>query len=131
MNTNNDEQNVRREITPSMVTKDGYSYRILATDLKGPNPIAIYVEDLNGIFRLDNDLQCADNDGVSLAEPKREFTKFVNVYRNRDGAFTVGKSTYNTDADRRRKRDSERALFGLKLTINETTMSATAELIAR
>lgn len=128
MNQSN-EQNVRREITPSMVTKDGYGYRILATDLRGPQPIAIYVEELNGIFRLDNNLQCADNDGVSLAEPKREFTKFVNVYRHRDGAFTLGKSTYNTNEDRRSKRDAQHALFGLKLTINETAHSVQAELV--
>ena len=109
--------------TNRLVTADGYPYRVLASDLGYPQPYAIFV---NGVIaRLDDSLVCAENNGYSLTEKRNSNTRYFNVYRAADGAFTLGSRAFNNDYDRCATRDSQRALFGLSVTFDEFSGNVT------
>lgn len=118
-----------RDITDNMKTSDGYDFRTLAKDLPGEYPVAIFVPATNGIYRLTADLVCHENEGMSLSEPRRENTRYFNVYRAADGGFTVGSKAFTSNEARTMTDDSSRAIYGIKLTINETLGSAQGTLL--
>ena len=105
-------------------TADGYSYRVLATDLGGDLPVAIFV---NGeVARLRSDLSCPANEGYSLTDARAAHTRFFNVYRAADGGFCFGSRAFQSNQDRTATQDSRRALFGLQVNYNEATGEVTA-----
>lgn len=102
-------------------TRDGYPFRILATDLDGNLPVAVLVD--GEIYRLDANLTCPDAPGMSLAEARREHTRFFNVYRAADGSFVFGSKAFETDYERRNTQDAQRAITGVCVTFNENARS--------
>ena len=51
-----------------------------------------------------------------------------HVYRAADGGFVFGSREFRTDAARRETQDSERALFGLQVTVDENAKSVQAAM---
>lgn len=110
-----------------LTTTDGFAFRVLATDLEGPLPVAIHV---NGeIARLTADLKCPANEGYSLASRRVVNVRFLNFYRAADGSFTPGSKTYASNSDRLSMRDTSRAIFGLRVEFDETTGAVTCEKV--
>lgn len=113
--------------SPNLTTADGYPFRILATDLGGTLPYAIFVN--NEVARLDNDLRCPANEGYSLTTPRKVNTRYVNVYRAADGTFCFGKASYLSNEQRLALHDTHRALCGMCVTFDETMNTITANLV--
>jgi hypothetical protein len=109
------------------VTADGHDFRVIADDLGGDEPYAIFV---NGeVARLDRNLRCAGNPGYSLSERRQSNTRYFNVYRAADGGFCFGSRAFKSNDDRLETDDSDRALFGLKVTFEEATGSVQAQRV--
>jgi hypothetical protein len=110
-----------------LVTADGYDYRVLASDLPGPFPIAIFC---NGeIRRLTAEGQSRDGEAYNLVEKRVTHTRFVNLYRAADGSFCFGSQSYKSNDERWQKNDTQRAIYGLKITLDESSRSVSAELV--
>jgi hypothetical protein len=106
--------------TARFQTADGYDYRVLATDLPGSEPVALYVND--ELVRLNEALECRSNPAYSLVERQRSYTRYFNVYRAADGGFTFGSKAFHSDEDRRSTQDSQRALFGLCVRVTDSSL---------
>lgn len=109
-----------RVITDTMRTQDGQKPQVLSTNLAGDYPIAIYIAETDTIARLTSELICHTAPSYTLSEPRKQATRFFNVYRANDGSFTFGTKPFLTEGDRLETEDSKRSLFGLKITIDET-----------
>jgi hypothetical protein len=115
----------------NLVTADGYPYRVLATDVRGEYPILIAVNTggIEEITFLSAEGKAAVYAGYSLTPKRVTHTRYVNIYRAADGSFCFGSRSYASNSERQGMNDTARAIYGLKLTIDEGNHVAVAELL--
>lgn len=61
-----------------------------------------------------------DTPEFSLVARRDIIERYYNVYRAAGGGFVFGKRAFASDRDRRAARDSQRAIFGMKVAVDVT-----------
>lgn len=101
-------------------TADNFEYRVLAEDLPGQYPIAIFCD--GDIRRLNANYECGENTAYSLVEAPRQHTRYFNVYRAADGAFVLGSRAFTSNEQRMQAADTARAISALCITMNNRVL---------
>ncbi len=106
--------------------RNGREFQIISQEAPGPCPIVLLAD--GKAHLLTAELKCPADSNYDLIQHDRAQTRFFNVYRAADGGFVFGSRAFRTDAARRETQDSERALFGLQVTVDENAKSVQAAM---
>ena len=106
--------------------RNGSQFHVISQDAPGPCPIVLLADGRTHL--LTGELTCPADSNYDLLQHDRAQTRFFNVYRAADGGFVFGSRAFRTDAARRETQDSERALFGLQVTVDENAKSVQAAM---
>lgn len=104
----------------SMQTVGGFEFKVLEDNSGASGYSTLSVKGPSGwtVALIDSRGKCNENSQYSLV-PRRDITvRYYNVYRAAGGGFVLGKRAFASDQERRRARDSSRALFGMKMCVD-------------
>jgi len=87
---------------------DGFS----TLSVKTPDGWKVVIVDARGV--------CSNNPEFNLVARRDVVERFYNVYRGAGGAFVLGKRAFASNRERLAKRDSSRAIFGMKIVTDVT-----------
>ena len=107
--------------------RNGSEFQILRQDAPGAHPIVLLAD--GKAHLLTAELACPANSNYDLVQHDRQQTRFFNLYRAADGGFVFGSRAFKSDAARLETQDSQRALFGVSITLNEDGRTVEALLI--
>lgn len=107
--------------------RNGSDFHVLTQQAPGPCPIVLLAD--GRAHMLTADLLCPLDSNYDLLQHDRLQTRFFNVYRAADGGFVFGSRAFRTDAARRETQDSQRALFGVSITLDEARQTLQATLL--
>lgn len=107
--------------------RNGSEFQIISQQAPGPCPIVLLAD--GKAHLLTAELACPANSNYDLVQHDRQQTRFFNLYRAADGAFVFGSRAFRSDAARLETQDSQRALFGVSITLNEDGRTVEAQLI--
>ena len=106
--------------------RNGSDFHVISEGAPGPCPIVLLADGRTHL--LTAELTCPADSNYDLLQHDRRQTRFFNLYRAADGGFVFGSRAFRTDAARRETQDSQRALFGVQLTIDEDGRTVQAVL---
>ena len=107
--------------------RNGSQFHVISQDAPGPCPIVLLAD--GKAHLLTAELSCPVDSNYDLLQHDCLQTRFFNLYRAADGGFVFGSRAFRSDAARRETRDSDRALFGVSITLDEHGRSLQAVLI--
>ena len=107
--------------------RNGSDFHVISEEAPGPCPIVILADGRTHL--LTAELTCPADSNYDLLQHDRLQTRFFNVYRAADGGFVFGSRAFKSDAARRDTKDSQRALFGVSITVNEDAKTLEALVI--
>ena len=107
--------------------RNGSEFHVISEEAPGPCPIVILADGKTHL--LTAELTCPADSNYDLLQHDRRQTRYFNLYRAADGGFVFGSRAFKSDAARRDTQDSQRALFGVEMTLDEDTRSARVALI--
>ena len=107
--------------------RNGSDFHVLTQQAPGPCPIVLLADGRTHL--LTAELTCPADSNYDLLQHDRLQTRFFNLYRAADGGFVFGSRAFKSDAARRETQDSERALFGVSITVNEDARTLEALVI--
>lgn len=108
--------------------RNGSDFQVVSQEAPGSCPVVLLAD--GRAHLLTADLKCPADSDYDLIQHDRLQTRFFNVYRAADGGFVFGGRAFRSDAARRETRDSERALFGVSITVDENTKTVQAAMIS-
>ena len=107
--------------------RNGSDFQVISQQAPGPCPIVLLADGRTHL--LTGELTCPADSNYDLLQHDRLQTRFFNLYRAADGGFVFGSRAFKSDAARRETQDSERALFGVSITVNEDARTLEALVI--
>ena len=107
--------------------RNGSEFHVISEEAPGPCPIVILADGRTHL--LTAELTCPADSNYDLLQHDRRQTRFFNVYRAADGGFVFGSRAFTSDAARLETQDSQRALFGLQMTVDEDTKAVQAVIV--
>ena len=107
--------------------RNGSDFQVISQDAPGNCPIVLLAD--GSAHLLTAELKCPADSNYDLLQHDRRQTRFFNVYRAADGGFVFGSRAFKSDAERLETRDSQRALFGIQMTLDEDTRALQALII--
>ena len=107
--------------------RNGSDFHVITEAAPGPCPIVLLADGRTHL--LTGELTCPADSNYDLLQHDRRQTRFFNVYRAADGGFVFGSRAFKSDAARLETQDSQRALFGLQMTLDENAKAVQAVLI--
>jgi hypothetical protein len=107
--------------------RNGSDFHVISEGAPGPCPIVLLADGRTHL--LTPELTCPADSNYDLLQHDRRQTRFFNVYRAADGGFVFGSRAFKSDAERLETRDSQRALFGIQMTLDEDTRALQALII--
>lgn len=107
--------------------RNGSDFHVITEQAPGPCPIVLLADGRTHL--LTAELTCPADSNYDLLQHDRLQTRFFNLYRAADGGFVFGSRAFKSDVARRDTQDSERALFGVQVTIDENARVVQAVLI--
>ena len=107
--------------------RNGSDFHVISEEAPGPCPIVLLADGRTHL--LTAELSCPADSNYDLLQHDRRQTRFFNVYRAADGGFVFGSRAFKSDAERLETRDSQRALFGIQMTLDEDTRALQALII--
>jgi hypothetical protein len=107
--------------------RNGSDFHVITEAAPGPCPIVLLADGRTHL--LTGELTCPADSNYDLLQHDRQQTRFFNLYRAADGGFVFGSRAFRSDAARREIRDSQRALFGVELALDENARTVRATLI--
>lgn len=107
--------------------RNGSDFHVISEEAPGPCPIVLLADGRTHL--LTAELTCPADSNYDLLQHDRQQTRFFNLYRAADGAFVFGSRAFKSDAARRETQDSQRALFGIRVTLDENTRAVQAALL--
>ena len=107
--------------------RNGSDFHVITQEAPGPCPIVLLAD--GKAHLLTAELACPGDSNYDLVQHDRQQTRFFNLYRAADGGFVFGSRAFKSDAARLETQDSQRALFGVSITLNEDGRAVEALLI--
>ena len=107
--------------------RNGSDFQVISQQAPGPCPIVLLAD--GKAHLLSAELACPADSNYDLVQHDRKQTRFFNLYRAADGGFVFGSRAFKSDAARLETQDSQRALFGVSITLNEDGRTLQALLI--
>ncbi|MEO7939375.1 MAG: hypothetical protein ABIR55_12185 [Burkholderiaceae bacterium] len=107
--------------------RNGSPFEVISQDAPGDCPVVLLAE--GKAHLLTRELTCPADSNYDLIQHDRLQTRVFNVYRAADGGFVFGSRAFRTDAARRETQDSQRALFGVSMTLDENAKTLQGLLI--
>ena len=107
--------------------RNGSDFQIISEETPGPCPIVILAD--GKAHLLTAELTCPADSNYDLLQHDRRQTRVFNLYRAADGGFVFGSRAFKSDAARLETQDSQRALFGVSLTLDEDARTLQATLL--
>ncbi len=107
--------------------RNGSEFHVISEEAPGPCPIVILADGKTHL--LTAELTCPADSNYDLLQHDRRQTRYFNLYRAADGGFVFGSRAFKSNAMRLETQDSQRALFGVEMTLDEDTRSARIALI--
>lgn len=107
--------------------RNGSDFQIISEETPGPCPIVILAD--GKAHLLTAELTCPADSNYDLLQHDRRQTRVFNLYRAADGGFVFGSRAFKSDATRLETQDSQRALFGVSLTLDEDARTLQATLL--
>lgn len=106
--------------------RNGSDFQVISQQAPGPCPIVLLAD--GKAHLLTAELACPADRNYDLVQHDRHQTRFFNLYRAADGGFVFGSRAFKSDAARLETQDSQRALFGVQVTIDEDAKTIQALL---
>ena len=107
--------------------RNGSDFHVISEEAPGPCPIVLLADGRTHL--LTAALTCPTDSNYDLLQHDRRQTRFFNVYRAADGGFVFGSRAFRSDAARLETLDSQRALLGVLLTLDEDARTLKATLL--
>jgi len=108
--------------------RNGSDFQVISQDAPGNCPIVLLANGRAHLLTVE--LTCPADSNYDLIQHDRSQTRYFNVYRAADGGFVFGSRAFRTDAARRETDDSQRALCGVSVTLDENAKTVEAVMIA-
>ena len=108
--------------------RKGSDFQVISQDAPGNCPIVLLADGRAHLLTVE--LTCPADSNYDLIQHDRSQTRYFNVYRAADGGFVFGSRAFRTDAARRETDDSQRALFGVSITLDENANTVQAAMVA-
>ena len=107
--------------------RNGSDFHVITEAAPGPCPIVLLAD--GRAHMLTAELLCPLDSNYDLLQHDRLQTRFFNVYRAADGGFVFGSRAFKSDAARLETQDSQRALFGVQMTVDEDNKAVHAVMV--
>lgn len=107
--------------------RNGSAFHVITEQAPGACPIVLLAD--GKAHLLTPELTCPADSNYDLLQHDRQQTRFFNLYRAADGGFVFGSRAFKSDVSRRETQDSERALYGVSMTLDEDGRALHAELV--
>ena len=107
--------------------RNGSAFHVITEQAPGACPIVLLAD--GKAHLLTPELTCPADSNYDLLQHDRQQTRFFNLYRAADGGFVFGSRAFKSDVSRRETQDSERALYGVSITLDENASSILAVVV--
>ena len=107
--------------------RNGSDFHVISQEAPGPCPIVLLADGRTHL--LTAELTCPADSNYDLLQHDHRQTRFFNLYRAADGGFVFGSRAFRSNAARLETQDSQRALFGVQMTLDEDTKAVQAILV--